>query len=217
MPNEYSRAFENLRAFGISETQADDALDLSRNLIRYSLMRVPSEVERYGSLLKNFLRLSGIEGYLNNSDPTVTLDHAIGHIFTQDPGSVVGITGKPAAGKTTLCKHLSGDRIVIVDEFWQTGTEQEYQEKQDHVKVLSEQGKVVVVGACQLTSPQVTSRIHLVSPPDIRKHNLETRLRGLTDQLRVKFFEAYEANDDLIYGLEQIHADIIADATRIRY
>lgn len=217
MASEYVAAAANLIKYGIDPDRADEAMIWSRRLIRASILEEHTKITEAGEELRSFLESTGIADYLADRESVVSLDEALGEISNLGSGHIVGLTGKPASGKSTLCSYVAGDKVIIIDEFWETVEGNLYDQKVKSALAARADGKLVITAACQIISPIVDTKMHLVCPPEVRQHNLATRSLNLSDKLRAEFFEAYEANDNLLYGLERVNADFVVDTTRIRY
>lgn len=210
---EYNRARQNLEKLGLRPDEITSALDCSRFLITMALRGDRIGVEEAASFLRDFYQRTGLEINLNNRN-IVPFDSGLEYIFDSVArGEIVGVTGKPGVGKTTLLTYLP-QHCLVIDEFWTQ--EEGYSAKARALKKVAHNGQAAVVLACQLESDLITRRVHLVNPIH-RNHNLQTRRRNLTDRLRTEYFEAFDINDTLLYETERVHADKSIDTSRIRY
>tara|TARA_Y100000310_G_C20669481_1_gene809430 strand:+ start:1006 stop:1548 length:543 start_codon:yes stop_codon:yes gene_type:complete len=168
-------------------------------------------------VITDFLEKTGVAEYLESEEGFVSLDEAVQIALTNE-GQVVGVTGKPATGKSTFCRYLLERReVVVIDEFWKAGSRTTYGNKLKLAEEAKKRGQLVVAAACQIDPNIADIRIHLVSPPEIRRHHLIARHYRPSDEHRLRFFEAYEAHDDLLFGLERMKAQVVVESNRVRY
>ncbi len=69
-----------------------------------------------------------------------------------------------------------------------------------------EQGQSLIVAAVQLNSSLPLKRFHLSVNPERRFMWLASRSLDLSDRLRLTYFDAFGAHDNLVFGLERINA-----------
>lgn len=216
MTRVYDRAMQNLLTFGVPSAQVNGALSWSCHLLRAITVEEKEAIDEATEVLQGFLEGTRITQYLRNTEGAITLEEAVEK--TLGNGSkVLGVTGKPATGKSTFCQYIQGQEIEIFDEMWPAGKTTEYERNLQALYCAKSQGKTIVAAACQLGDALVDTRLHFISPPKIRLHHLQARMRESSDRLRVKYFEAYEVYDDLLFGLEKLNADVVVNNTEIRY
>lgn len=216
MSNEYTVARRNLEQLGIEQDKISGALSNSRFLVVAAIHGDDSGVADALNELNKFYACTGLKDLIDSVDLAVPLDEGIknirGHLLD---GHIVGMTGKPASGKSTILSYLlPTPNILLIDEFW--ANEDGYRAKVKSLKDWTETFNGALVTACQVDSQFTTYRVHIVNPIS-RHHNLATRNRGITDELRAFYFEAFEANDNLLYETERVKADFIINSGRIKY
>lgn len=210
-------AARNLIDFGVPQGHVHHVLNWSCHLTQAVRVQCVEGVNEAKVTITDFLEKTGIAEYLACKEGVVSLDEAI-EISLRNEGSIVGVTGKPATGKSTFCRYLLEQReVMFIDEFWEVGLGPKYQQTLKLAEDARTQGQLVVAAACQIDPNIADTRIHLVSPPEIRRHHLIARYFRPSDEQRIKFFEAYEAHDDLLFGLEKMRASVIVDSSAVRY
>jgi len=209
MQEQYERLMENLTYLGVSESEANDAINASRDILHASVIN--RETPKQEAYLSKFL---GKHGLLLNPDMGMTIDEGLEKLALVPEGGVIGLTGKPASGKSTILNQVH-EMFYIIDEFWTDLGH--YKEKVERMKRASGEGKRVLVAACQLDPDLIPHRFHLVSPRSARLHNLETRGRGFSDGVRSFNYDRMDLHDALLYDSEFVRAEGIINTTTIRY
>jgi len=147
--------------------------------------------------------------------PTLSFDEGAERIKAQQGPIIIGITGKPACGKSTLLNYLSHqENTLVLDEFWPLETDYAAMKRRAE-EALTQESKVIV--ASSQLAKFVQERYHLMSSPKRRKANLKSRSRTITDQLRHTYFKAFDLMDLILYESEAVNAQFLIDSSRIKY
>jgi hypothetical protein len=161
--------------------------------------------------------------YATKGKEVYSLQHGICEISKRCITSPLGINGKPGVGKTTLLNVIEEDyKVNTIDEFWEQGGHDHVMQRQELDK-YNRYNLPIIVAAAQLEKDNIIKTIaFLQSDEKTRKHNLSTRkteegFMSITDKMRLEYFDAYSIVDNFIYGIQKINADLIIDASEIRY
>jgi len=215
MFNEYDAARANLRRVGLVKGEIDSALKYSKAIIRAAIQGDEKGVIDLNQQLKGICTESGLVERLY-SKPTLTFDEGAERIVSTPSPILIGITGKPACGKSTLLKYFgTREDIVVIDEFWPL--ERDYDQKKEQAEKALTTGNKVIVASCIINHQGVRERYHLINSSERRKENLLTRSRTITDQLRSTYFDAFELIDLVLFESEAVNAQFLIDSSRIKY
>jgi hypothetical protein len=216
MSSEYAVARRNLALLGLDGNEVERPIIDAKDIVKYAMFDKRDGLFTAYRSLNRFLgdHVGDVKTFYNRA---LNFDQGFDAINElSKPGTVVGLTGKPVSGKSTFLNYLSeNSNILVVDEFWDA--QEGYQKKIDIVRKMKKKGARLIVAASQLEDDLVDLKFHLVTSPVSRKHNLQIRSRGITDQLRAKYFTEFNVADDLVYELEILKAQHVIDSSRIRY
>lgn len=188
--NNYMRSLLNLQKMGVTMRQAQGATNIAAGYMR-ALHYAPQYLTEIGK------ELEGTASFIGEYNPN--------NILVGEP-QVVGITGMPGTGKTTLLSMLRDDGEEVLDEFW--SQDRDYEQKKDILQRLVRNDKKVYIAACQIDYP-VDLRIHMVCDPMQRLENLQQRRRDDTDLLRIKHFDSFNMYDHVVFESERVHAHLM--------
>lgn len=140
-------------------------------------------------------------------------------------GQVIGLTGQPGTGKTTLLKILEPKKFFQVDEFWnqrvdhRINIQQNYFSGHDTITKRKNSKQSSLVAAAFIESNIVDKKIHLQTATETRYHNLKNRCAGnqTQDYVRLNNWNFYKVFDTIQYEIQKINSDIIVDTSYLRY
>jgi hypothetical protein len=212
-----TRAYENLCLLGVSPDDASYIVSNANSLLVAAVREDDEGVRDIGNYLERAIVQTGIGDVLYNPDPLLTCRQAFSAVYREvSRGRVVGITGKPGSGKSSFLRDLSLEGgIAIFDEFW--NAIEGYDEKRDELDSLAECRLPIAVAACHVDRGAVDICFHIEADPKKRAANLLKRDDGPSDRLRARYFSAFERHDDILFGLEKIHAEYIFDSGSLSF
>jgi hypothetical protein len=215
MFNEYATARFNLQRLGLRRGEIDLALSYCKSVVRAAICGDRTGITSLEEELRTLCTQLGLAERIY-SQPTLSFDEGAERIKEKQGPIMIGITGKPASGKTTILKYLSDqENTLVLDEFWPLGTD--YTLMRRRAEEALSHGSKVIVASSQLAKKSILERYHLMSSPERRKENLKSRSRTITDQLRHTYFKAFDLMDLVLYESEAVNARFLVDSSKIKY
>lgn len=136
-----------------------------------------------------------------------------------EQGRVVGLSGAPAVGKSTVLQQLEARGHFCIDEYWEEGSGNgaSFDDKRAELSALRK-GNGVLVAAALLEQGEVDVLLHCTAGSSHRRGNLERRaaLGSQTDVLRLRSYELSRLTDFFQYDVQRINAQRIIDTSAIR-
>jgi|GEM_PF-2758297 hypothetical protein len=211
------RAYNNLCLLGTNIEDARYIISNTNALLLAAIKEDDEGVQEIEHYLSRAIRHTGIDEVLYDNGSSLTCEQAFEAAYKEmSQGKVIGVTGKPGSGKSSFLKSISRTGgAATFDEFWTTI--EGYEEKIDLFERLTKINFPIAIAACHLDRRFVDLCFHIQANPEKRVTNLKERDGNLSDRLRAKYFSAFELHDDILFGLEKMHAEYAFDSGDLSY
>jgi hypothetical protein len=145
-------------------------------------------------------------------------------LFYQQP-CIIGISGEPGTGKSTLLKEFTEKGLFCVDEYWNQGQDHKLLQKNNYPREYEkvnrrlERGESSIFAAAFIETSDISHKVVLESSSETRFYNISQRMKekNSSDSIRLQYQEFYKKHDLLMYGIQKTTADTIINTSQLIY
>ena len=200
----------NLIKLGLNPGEVSTVLGLADEVTDLALGDSPDLYLTYQTLRDVLEGLNFFERLAERAKSPISYDEAKALVRkSAEDGKVIGITGKPAVGKTTLLNNLCSGDYIRIDECWPTS--RDYKMALEILERYRLHQVGAIIAGCQLDPGLTDVRLHLNASLDSRFRHLFQRRRDVWDELRLEHYEEMDLVDTVYYGPEIVNADLVLD------